>query len=87
MLQKAGLKPDKIQRIDYSGRKTPEADSTIITDPQRKRLWAICKEHNVVENVLKGHLVDKYRITSTDQIKRGDYEAICAWAGRGGKEE
>src|SRR3990167_8014176 len=80
MLQKAGLKPDKIQRIDYSGRKTPEADSSKISDPQRKRLWAICKSKNVSEIVLRAYLSEKYQLLHTEDILRRDYETICKWA-------
>lgn len=86
MLEKAGLKPDMIQRIDYSGRKTPEADSGKISEAQGKRLWALCKENNVTEVTLRSFLSEKYKLLSINDIKRGDYNQICAWVMQGGKE-
>lgn len=87
MLGKAGLKADNIQRIDYSGYKTPETGKLKITEPQRKRLWAICKNHGVEEVPLRTYLSEKYKITSTEEITREVYDQICKWAEAGGPVE
>lgn len=87
MLAKAGLKPEQIGRIDYSGRKTEDQEKEVISEPQRKRLWAKCKSQNVSEEVLRIYLVETYTFKSTSEITKGTYEAICAWADRGGQEE
>lgn len=87
MLVGAGLKTAAIPEADYAGRKTPEDDHTLISEPQRKRLWAICKSQNVSEEILRVYLLDTYKFKSTSEVTRGAYEAICAWADRGGQEE
>ena len=84
MLGKAGLKPDSIQRIDYSGRKTPEADNSKISEAQGKRLWAIAKSKNVAEITLKAHLSETYKVLHINDILRKDYDIVCKWAEAGG---
>ena len=79
----AGLDLNKIRGVDYSGRKTAETEREIISEAQRKRLWAICKTAGVNEERLKTHLAPLY--ASTAAIKKVDYERICAWAEAGGK--
>jgi hypothetical protein len=82
-LTAAGLDLSKIPGVDYTGRKTAEAGEELISDPQRKRLWAICKSKGVSEAKLKELLVG-YGATSTAGIRKRDYDAICAWATAGG---
>lgn len=79
MLQKAGLSAEKIQRIDYSGRKNPEADSVKISEAQGKRLWAIAKSKNVTEVALRAYLSEHYHLLSIHDIARKDYDAIVKW--------
>lgn len=86
MLHKAGLDPANIGKVDYSGRRTPEADSGKISEAQGKRLWALCKENNVAEPTLRAHLSEKYKLLSINDIPRGQYNQICAWVMQGGKE-
>ena len=80
ILKQAGLDLTRIPRADYSGRKTPEADSSKISEAQGKRLWAICKSHNVPEIALKAYLSEKFQTLHSNDILRKDYEAICKWA-------
>ena len=80
MLGKAGLKAENIKRIDYSGRKTPEADSDKISDAQFKRLWAIAKKNNVPELKLNSYLSEKHHFLKYSDITKGSYEEICKWA-------
>lgn len=87
MLNKAGLQSARIGRIDYSGRQKPEQDKQPISEAQRKRLWAICKNQHVGDDALRVYLHGKYGYTSTSDITRDKYEGICAWAERGGQEE
>ena len=47
----------------------------LITDKQRKRLWAIANENGYSEEQLK-QLIAKYGYDSTKKIKKKDYEAI-----------
>src|SRR3990167_2701080 len=84
MLQKAGLKPEAIQRIKYGEAKTPEAESGKISDAQGKRLWALCKENNVSEVALRAYMSENYKLLSINDIPRGQYNQICAWVMQGG---
>ena len=83
-LTAAGLDLNKIPGVDYSGRKTAETEGDVITEPQRKRLWAICKTAGVNEERLKAYLAP-LGYTSTAAVKKMDYEGICSWAAAGGK--
>ena len=83
LLKKAGLNPDKVESIDYSGRRTPEQDTTLISEAQRKRLWAIAKSKGVGEDAVK----QKFGLASFNEIKRGDYDHIVKWVEDGAKPE
>ena len=83
LLKKAGLNPEKVESIDYSGRRTPEQDATLISEAQRKRLWAIAKSKGVGEDAVK----QKFGLASFNEIKRGDYDHIVKWVEDGAKPE
>lgn len=85
-LEAAGLKPDKIPVADYSGRKRPEDDVQRVSEAQVKRLWAIAKQNGIDDQMLHVHLWEGYKLKSANEITRKDYEAICAWAQRGGRD-
>lgn len=85
-LRIAGLKPDLIPVADYSGRKSPDDEAKVISEAQGKRLWAICKSQNVSEESLRVYLFEKYKLKSTSEILRKDYDKICQWAQAGGQE-
>lgn len=60
--------------------------SNVISDAQRKRLYAITKSAGVSENDVAAHLREKYPYTvdeegsvRTSRISWRDYEAICKW--------
>jgi hypothetical protein len=52
-------------------------DARVISDPQRKRLWAIAGRAGRSNQEVKDWLAQRFKITSTNQITRGDYEFIC----------
>lgn len=56
-----------------------ETKAEFISEPQRKRLFAIQKSKNVAEEVLKAYLFTNYGIEHTNQIKKSDYETIVNW--------
>jgi hypothetical protein len=85
-LKAAGLKPEQIPVADYSGRKTPEKEAEVVSEAQLKRLWAIARGNGVDDQMLTVHLLEKYGLQSTKEITRKHYDAICAWAQRGGKD-
>ena len=77
LLRAAGLDPGKIQTIDYRGGKTPEESAGVISEPQRKRLWAIAKNAQISEDDLRPYLKKWYGLDSMKDIKRKDYDKIC----------
>lgn len=82
-LEKNGIKTGNVAKVDYSKGSEGGGDTTLISEAQRKRLFAICKTAGLGEAVLKSYLKQKYKIDSTNKISRKDYEAICAWAEKG----
>jgi hypothetical protein len=58
----------------------------LISESQRKRLWAICKAKGVREIELKDRLA-LYGFGSGYNVTKDKYDEICAWAEKGGKEE
>ncbi len=85
LLERAGLDPAKVGKIDY-GNKSEEQGKDVISEAQRKRLYAISKKAAVDQDVIKAHLTEHYGIESSKNIKRKDYEAICTWVENGGAE-
>ena len=83
MLQRAGLDPAKITVIDYSGRRRPEDDATVISEAQQKRLWAIAKEHKITPEQIKDKLAADYKLDSSAKIPRGKYDEHVAWVQAG----
>jgi len=53
-----------------------ESDNIVISEAQRKRLFAICKSKNVSEQSLKDY-ISNYNIRSTKDIQRRYYDEIC----------
>ena len=53
------------------------AEGEAITQPQRKRLWAIMKGAGRGEEEMRGWLKRRYNLDSTAGILRKDYDAIC----------
>lgn len=84
LLQKAGLDASLIQDINYRGDKTAEQSADVISEAQRKRLWAISKNKNVTEEMLKAYLKKNFGIESSNDIKKKNYDTICQWAEAGG---
>jgi len=56
----------------------------VISDPQAKRLWAICKENNVSDARIKAHIFVKYKYNSSKEIEKKNYDEIVKWVQRGG---
>lgn len=57
----------------------PVANKNVISEPQRKRLFAISKKANVSEDVLREYLKTNHGIEHTKDITRDTYESICNW--------
>ena len=53
-------------------------DDQYISDPQRKRLFAIAKECGVSNDEIKAHLLER-GIESSIKILKSQYDGICQW--------
>jgi hypothetical protein len=60
--------------------KSPDKSGKAISDAQRKRLYAIYKGAGKTDEQVKNHLFDTYGITTSKEITKENYEAICKWA-------
>lgn len=58
-------------------RETPAASPPVITDGQRKRLFALTGKAKIADATLKAWLLNTYGYTSTSQIAQSHYDAIC----------
>lgn len=85
-LRKNGINIDGVAKVDYQkGSMGGGKSDVLISQAQAKRLFAIAKNNGVDINKLKSHLLEKYFIESTSEVKRSDYEAIVSWAEAGGQ--
>lgn len=50
----------------------------MISDPQRKRLFTIAKKHSRTEQEIKSWLLKAYKIGSTRDLTRRDYDAVIS---------
>lgn len=58
-----------------------------ITEPQRKRLFAIASKAGVADEAVHAFLADEYGLNSANEITMDIYDAVCAWAQGGGQSE
>ena len=77
-VEKAGnIKRGSTAKVNYA---EGGAGGGKISEAQRKRLFAICKQNGKQETEIKEFLKKQYKIESTNDIKTKDYDAICKWA-------
>lgn len=82
-----GIPVDKVTKVEYQKGAEGGGNTAVISEAQRKRLFAICNANKVSEPMVKEYLAKHYKIDSTSKILRADYEKICAWAEKGGVSE
>jgi len=99
LLKNAGLDPQRITRIDYSGQKSSYSKnngSNTISEPQQKRLAAIARQWKIGDDKLAQMVCEGWDYISSaenlwgvlSQIKRSDYDKIVNHVeqfGKGGK--
>lgn len=85
-LKRNGILVDQISGVEYAKGAEGGGQTNLISDAQRKRLFAICKEANIAENHLKAYLIATHKIDSTSKITRSIYERVCNWVQAGGAE-
>lgn len=78
-----GSTPPPVNTNGNSGEKkeqpaSPAPDDQHISDPQRKRLFAIAKDCGVSNDMIKAHLLE-LGIESSNKILRTQYEEFIAW--------
>ena len=68
--------------IDTNGREEVPDDITprIITEKQRKRLFAISMKSKIPKETMQEYLFDKFGYNDSSEIQVKDYEAICKYA-------
>jgi len=78
-LKEAGIDIDKISKVTYA---SGGLGGGLISEGQRKRLYAIWTSAKKKDDDVKKYLVEKYPYTEghTSKIKTSDYETICNWA-------
>ena len=55
------------------------ANAAVISEPQRKRLFAICKSLSLNTDALKDHIFKEHGFPSTRDITRDRYDSIVTW--------
>lgn len=78
----AGITKEMLNKVEYKGKQKQQQQtiSDVITEAQRKRLFAISKGAGKTDDEIKKYLKDNYKIESTNNILKTDYETICKWA-------
>lgn len=54
-------------------------DNNTISEPQRKRLFAITKQSGVPEEEVKAYIKREFGFESSKEITKDTYETICQW--------
>lgn len=77
-LAEGGISQNSIGKVEYQKGQTAEgAQTELISDPQRKRLFAIAKQNAWDDEDLKVWLKKNYNIEHTNQVRRSQYDEIC----------
>lgn len=75
-LEGYGISREGAAHVEY---KNGKAGSGFISEAQAKRLYAIWKARGIDDDTVKEFLHENYKITTTKEIKKTDYEAIIKW--------
>ncbi len=81
----AGITKDQIAKVEYKSKSKPkengenQQNTDIISDAQRKRLYAIYKGAGKTDDEVKMYLKENYNVESSKDILKKDYETICKW--------
>lgn len=79
-MDQAGVRAINIESEEVQPEAEPPSEDTrLITEKQRKRLYAIAKGKDRDMDDVKAYIQDVYGYESSAEIQRKDYEAICAW--------
>ena len=82
-LKLAGVKVDYAGSYTFGSKEGAQTTSPDkISEPQAKRLFAICSTAKKTPEQLKSYIQQNYKIDHTKDIMKKDYETICTWAGK-----
>jgi hypothetical protein len=83
----AGISKEQIAKVEYKSKPKEQPKENgqvpsgeVISEAQRKRLFAIYRGAGKNDEQMKVYLYGMYHIDSTKDILKKDYEAICKWA-------
>jgi len=83
-LKKNGIDPAQVKGFEFKEGATGGGQNDLISEAQRKRLYAICKQAGLQDDWVKEQLKTKWGFESSTQVTREKYEEICNWAQAGG---
>jgi hypothetical protein len=83
-LQAMGVKVGDSTKVTYEKGAEGGVKTGCISEPQAKRLWALCKANSISEIAIKKYLKETYSLDTSKNILRKDYETICNWVEAGG---
>lgn len=76
-LRAMGVNTAAVAKVEYKSGAEGGGSKELISDAQRKRLFAIMKSSAISEESLKKYLKLVHKIDSTSQIQKSVYESIC----------
>lgn len=79
MMPKSKSEVEKAVSQEVISEVQAEPAQEIISEAQRKRLFAIANQVRIPQDDLKKYLKEQYRIDSSRDILKTDYEEICKW--------
>jgi hypothetical protein len=77
-LADAGISKDKASSVEYGTSRTERTGK--ITEPQRKRFYAIAKGSKWSDEEIKVYLKNVLKIETANDLLVADYDKACAWA-------
>lgn len=77
-LEAFGIKQSDTAKVEYQkGTSGGAVSSDTITEPQQKRIYALCKNVGWLEAEFKEWLKSEYNYDSTSKIKKAQYDDLC----------
>lgn len=77
-LEPFGIDKNAVAKVEYQkGTSGGAVNSDTISEPQQKRLYAICKNVGWQEAEFKAWLLATYKYANSKDIKRSEYDGIC----------
>jgi hypothetical protein len=75
--QEASEASEPVKQVAEASAEIPADPPKFITEPQHRRLFALCKGAQMPVETLKEHLYEMHGIQHTNEIPKPSYDAIC----------